>query len=241
MLQLPLLLFLIVSGVLGLRVFPNVKRNQIYLRSTTSKSFGGNTDSFDYLKSLEERVQRLSSQESEFLLSFWSDQLQCFQILPQLNTDRVSVTSTCISLLGILQNPSHWQSQASWLPTPGKISVRNAIQSILETKWTGDLYQSQLIVQVLASFRACDITDERYLQAITQILENRSRLSLHREQRISSYLRHQNVRSLLALVENDHIPDLIRGSHQIGNALERANLVAFDEMCRQLAFYNSGE
>ena len=31
------------------------------------------------------------------------------------------------------------------------------------------------------------------------------------------------------------------GTNSIGYALERANMVAFDEMCRQLAFYTSGD
>lgn len=43
------------------------------------------------------------------------------------------------------------------------------------------------------------------------------------------------------MVENDAVPEKFRGTHQIGSALERARLVALDEMCRQLAFFNSGD
>ena len=31
------------------------------------------------------------------------------------------------------------------------------------------------------------------------------------------------------------------GTNRIGYALERSNMVNFDELCRQLAFYNSGD
>ena len=31
------------------------------------------------------------------------------------------------------------------------------------------------------------------------------------------------------------------GSNRIGYALERSSMVSFDELCRQLAFYNSGD
>lgn len=198
-------------------------------------------DPFVYLRSLDERCQRLSDLESEFLSSFWSEKLQCFQLLPQLETSRVSVTTTCISLHCILQNPSHWQNRASWKPSSGKISVGNAIQSILDTKWTGDLYQSQQIVQTLASFKACNKEEQKYVAAIQDILANRPKLSNHRDQHISTYLRHQNVRSLLAVVENDMVPSSIRHANDMGFALERANMVAFDELCRQLAFYNCGD
>lgn len=37
------------------------------------------------------------------------------------------------------------------------------------------------------------------------------------------------------------VPTAVKGTHRIGFALERANLVAFDELCRQLAFANCGD
>jgi len=50
--------------------------------------------SFEYLKRLDERCSRLSSRESEFMLSFWSEALQCFQIYPNMSSERVSITTT---------------------------------------------------------------------------------------------------------------------------------------------------
>ena len=37
------------------------------------------------------------------------------------------------------------------------------------------------------------------------------------------------------------VPSSVKGSNKIGYSLERSNMVAFDEMCRQLAFYNCGD
>ena len=49
------------------------------------------------------------------------------------------------------------------------------------------------------------------------------------------------MRALLAVVEKGMVPTSVKGSNKIGYALERSNMVAFDEMCRQLAFYNCGD
>ena len=46
-----------------------------------------------------------------------------------------------------------------------------------------------------------------------------------------------NVRALLSIVESNNIPDEIYGSGKVRYALERANLVAGDELSRQLSFY----
>eukprot|EP01031_Cornospumella_fuschlensis_P033266 gene33266-40246_t len=196
---------------------------------------------FQSLKDFYERCRRLSNLESEFMLSFWSDSLQCFQIIPNLNTNRVSVTTTCISLQTILHNPQHWKNSASWEPVGGKISLRNALNSLLKTPWSGDLYQAQNLVLTLAHFQACDKDDPKFVAALEHIIANRARLSLHRDQQVSTYSRYQNVRSLLAVLENHMIPTKLVGTDHISVALDRANIVAFDELCRQIAFFNSGD
>ena len=55
--------------------------------------------SFDSLKQLDERCGRLTSLESEFMLSFWSESLQCFQIYPNMATERVSATTTWYGMI----------------------------------------------------------------------------------------------------------------------------------------------
>ena len=74
---------------------------------------------FQYLKKLDARVKRLSDGESDYLLSFWSDSLKCFQIYPNMNATRVSVTTTCMTISAILANPSHWQRSCRWDEIPG--------------------------------------------------------------------------------------------------------------------------
>lgn len=74
---------------------------------------------FQYLKKLDARVKRLSDGESDFLLSFWSDALKCFQIYPNMSTTRVSVTTTCMAISAILANPLHWERSCRWDEIPG--------------------------------------------------------------------------------------------------------------------------
>ena len=74
---------------------------------------------FQYLKKLDARVKRLSDGESDFLLSFWSDSLKCFQIYPNMSTTRVSVTTTCMAISAILANPLHWERSCRWDEIPG--------------------------------------------------------------------------------------------------------------------------
>ena len=69
---------------------------------------------FQYLKKLDARVKRLSDGESDYLLSFWSDSLKCFQIYPNMSTTRVSITTTCMTIGAILANPSHWERSCRW-------------------------------------------------------------------------------------------------------------------------------
>lgn len=69
---------------------------------------------FQYLKKLDARVKRLSDGESDYLLSFWSDTLKCFQIYPNMSTTRVSITTTCMAIGAILANPSHWERSCRW-------------------------------------------------------------------------------------------------------------------------------
>jgi hypothetical protein len=73
---------------------PNLFATSYSTLNPSSNDKEKNSLSFEYLKSLDERVQRLSNMESEFMLSFWSDSLQCFQIYPNMTTSRVSITTT---------------------------------------------------------------------------------------------------------------------------------------------------
>jgi hypothetical protein len=63
------------------------------------------SDNFKSLRLLDERVQRISDLEYDYLSGFYNDRLKCFQIYPNSATDRVSIISTCLTLNAILNNP----------------------------------------------------------------------------------------------------------------------------------------
>jgi hypothetical protein len=212
--------------------------------------------SFDSMKALDERCAQICRSESEFMLSFWSEKLQCFQLFPGQQTDRVSVSTSCITLMMLRASPGNWKDSAIWqapaspsaAAAAGKaISLSRVVDAIRQAPWTGETYQTQLLVSTLCSFPAAGAADAKLRSAAGMLLEQRSRLSLHRNQNISTYLRHQNVLALLALTNYRALPQLLEGEDagavkkSIGYALERANLVAFDELCRQLAFFNADD
>lgn len=221
---------------------------QQYSRSSTGTSGGGGMSSvedsepaghsFTYYRSLHDRCTRLQSLESEFLLSFWSPQLHCFNIQPSNDAaPRVSITSTCLAIHSMLLSPEHWKKVASWEPHESSvISLRQVVQSLQRTPWSGDAFQTPILVQTLCQLRAVDKDEPAFAAAVDTVLSQRSRLSLHRKQPSSAYLRFHNVRALLAVVESGMVPSAIVGTNQIGYALERANMVAYDELSRQLAF-----
>ena len=203
---------------------------------------------FAYLRGFSERIRRLRIHESEFLSSFWDDNLKSFKIYPRLDVKRASVTSTCWSIDTILANPEHWNGKAAWEGNaPSRIPIGSAIKTLKETSWSFDAFQTPVLVSTLCTTLSADPRDPKFIKAVNCLLEQRSRLSLHREQTHSAYLRYLNAKALLDLIENNpgpalsFVPESILGTNQIGYALERSSMVAFDELCRQIAFYESGD
>ena len=190
-----------------------------------------------------DRCNALSSRESDYLMGFWNRNLSCFSIFPDRgnSTDappaRASITSSCLALETMLQNPEHWKRLASWDDENSVIRVNQVMQSLYNTVWSGDPFQTPILLQALCNFKSLDKNDPKFVNAVNAVLNQRAQLSLHRKQPNSAYLRFCNVRALLAIVESDNIPDEIYGSGKVRYALERANLVAGDELSRQLSFY----
>lgn len=256
-----LILFLYVSVLHGLQSFPKVLKSfqpsssSIFLHSTIlqtqtekdtlNKQSTLSTNNFYHLKQLQDRCKKISSQESQYMLSFYTDTLKCFQIFPNISTSRVSITSTCFSVTTALENPSHWNNILKWEHSAQKadnqINIKDIVTSLYNSSWTFDAFQNPTLITTLCRLHAIDINHPKIVQSIDQLLEQRSKLSLHRVQPYSTYLRYRNVQALMTLVETGFIPVHIQGSNKIGYALERANLVGFDELCRQLAFFNSGD
>ena len=197
---------------------------------------------FDELRKLEDRCSALSKQESSFLLSFYSPTLKSFKLLPDTSPHRVSITSTCMVLTAMLLNPENWRDSARWEDEgQSQISLKAIVNTLQTANWTFDAFQLPVLVSTLIRLKSVDVKDPKYVQAVMTLLEQRSRISQHRNQSTSAYLRLQNARALLLVVESGYVPYELKGTHKIGYALERASLVAFDEMCRQLAFFNSGD
>jgi hypothetical protein len=184
----------------------------------------------------------LSKKESEFLLSFYSPTLKCFKLFPDASSNHVSITSTCMVLNAVLSNPDNWREAAKWdTESLGQISLKDIVTTIKEANWTFDSFQLPVLISTLIKLNSIDVQDPLYAKAVEKLLDQRSRVSQHRNQHTSAYLRLQNARALLLIVERGYVPLDLKGTHKIGYALERSVLVAFDEMCRQLAFFNSGD
>lgn len=228
--------------------FPVKDRNLLRSRRKEAQPENDMQVDFTRIRRFNERVHRLRIQESEFLSSFWDDSLKSFKIYPKLNTSRVSVTSTCMSLDTIIANPEHWNGKAAWEDNvPSQIPIGSAIKALKETRWSFDAFQTPVLVSTLCTTLSADPKDPKFIKAVHCLLEQRSRLSLHRRQTHSAYLRYLNAKALLDLIENNpgpslsFVPESILGTNQIGYALERSGMVAFDELCRQIAFHESGD
>jgi hypothetical protein len=111
---------------------------------------------------------------------------------------------------------------------------------LFKLSWKKDPFQSPVLVETFCKLHAVEKETPKFVEAVKAVLEQRSRVSLHRKQPQNAYLRFRNVRALLALVDSEMIPKEI-AKEDIGYALERASLCAFDELCRQISFYASGD
>lgn len=121
------------------------------LRSSSTP--GPTTNDFKYLRTFAERVQRLSSQESEYISSFWNGDLNSFQIYPRTNATRVSIISTCWSINAILSNPEHWDGKSKWeTQSPGQISLSKAVNAVKTSSWTYDAFQVYSLSIFMAAF-----------------------------------------------------------------------------------------
>lgn len=203
---------------------------------------------FNTLKSLEDRCGVLSERESEYMLSFWSPTLKCFQLDPSMSASygRISVTTTCLALGTILNNPSHWESLCGWEQSVDGssrvICLKNVCEGLIRVPWRDeDFFQLAVLVDILGRLKAADITEPKLLTAINQLVLQRPKLSLHRNQKMSTYLRHLNAKALSSAISNNAISVDEDTRRRIDHAFRRANDVAFDELCRQIAFYKASD
>lgn len=207
---------------------------------------------FNELKTLEDRCSSISNRESEYLLTFWSTELQSFQLdpssVPSSNYEgprhKVAVTTTCLAISTILSNPSHWESLCSW-DSGRMICLREVCDILIQVPWReDDFFQQAVLVDLLGQLKVKDISsyhDAKIDSAVSLLIQQRPRLSLHRQQKMSSYLRHLNAKALSSYLSYnaDSVNETTRSD--INHSFRRANDVAFDELCRQIAFYTSSD
>lgn len=227
---------------------PSISNSEKFGSMSAPSAKEGWVPSFSYLEAMKDRVQRLTQSESEYLLKFFSNELQSFQLTPMFgNRVRTSVVSTCSCISRIMDNTGQWETHAQWDSPQTTISLSATVQALLDTEWSGDAFQTPVLVRTLAAMHKAPGTGNdlmkhpKYVLAVQQVLEQRSRLSQHREQEQSAFLRHENALALLALLEHEHMIPADVAAQDISYALERAILVSFDELSRQLAFYFSGD
>ena len=228
----------------GFRFLSTVGLGRLKTRAFLQESTSETTYSFSELKALEEKVRKLSIHEREYLSSFWNEDLCTFSIYPNLKATRPSMLSTCFCIQAMLRNPTQWKGSASWdvsTSNAKQISIGKAIKSLKEAKWTFDPFQTPVLISTLCRTKSVDIGDMKYLQAVETILSQRSKLSLHRQQDTSAYLRYLNVKALLDILAYEKVPTELLGTNQISFAVERASMISFDELCRQMAFYEAGD
>lgn len=223
------------------------KRKQVKLNAYTNQiSEHHSSPDFNYLRTLKDRCATLSQYETEYMLSFWSEKLNCFQIHSSMSeASRVSVTTTCLSVDALLSNPSAWEGICRWDEindtSQQYISLKLLVHSLLSAPWSGDSFQTPVLISTLCKLKSIDFADVKCRNAVDNVLNQRSRLSMHRKQPNSAYLRHLNIQALKDIANTNIIQSDFKLSNEVGYALERANMVSFDELCRQLAFYNSGD
>ena len=90
--------------------------------------------SFDDLRALDNKIEKLSSMGISGLRGFYDDSTRCFALTPGVS--RVSVTSTVFSLLAIDAAPNAWR--ASQWPTT---RIKGCLLALLEADWReNDVY-----------------------------------------------------------------------------------------------------
>lgn len=206
--------------------------------------------SYQELKSIDSKVDELQSDVIDMLLGFYDRRRSCFALTP--GRSRYSITSTCCSLLAVDAARVRWRDQ---------LNVQKVVDALLVEDWRGDdLYQTTLTVSTLllldpqcAALRRHPEQRAKFAEAVGSILDARP----SRQQRnapTSAYMRYWAARALMLLSDEQRLvsaaipaealPDGAREHAdadlllpRLTLALQRAAEAAYDDVCRQLAFW----
>jgi hypothetical protein len=194
-------------------------------------------DSFELMRKLDDRVKQILDKEQAFMLGFWNEELDCFGINPKLDLNNPSVTSTCLGISCILESPEKWSSVCQWEPgVDTKISLKAAVDQLRQRVPENSQDPFRFPMMISTVYRLLSVSELTHPSRgsvksdLSALLSQRSRLSQHRFQRSSSYLRNLNARALLEMLKSGAVP---RESAQAGEllfALDRVAMVAFDEV-----------
>ena len=162
------------------------------------------TFSFDEMKALDHRLEAITASAPSCLFDYYEPHLQSFSIKPG-QVDKLSVTSTCYSLLTIL---SADKSIQAIFDTNKQQAI---VKALLQSEWrTDDLFQVPLLLYTILKVdhqRSILATvDEqvafRLRQLITAVLSARPQRRSGITQNYSDYILFQVCRVMASLVES---------------------------------------
>jgi len=210
--------------------------------------------SFLELQQMCSRLQKLERTGVDWLRGFYDEATGCFALVP--GRPRLSVTSTSFALLAADASAVHWHESPIELP--------RVLARLMQSGWSEqDVFTCTLVVvtwRVLdpsaALLRRGEASPQCVQRALQQLLLARPRRRTGRTQATSAYMRFWIARAASLLLASaappqDAAPYLSpalpagslppNASAAVLLALERSCDVAFDEMCRQLAYYAAGD
>ncbi len=211
--------------------------------------------SFDDMKRLESRLDRLEEAASESLMDFYEPRLSSFSISPG-KANKISITSTCYAVRAILASdtPNSYRD----------IDLAKLFKELVNASWgEGDLYQVSLILVVILKadnrneiFAAFDdATFQRISKLISLALTARPKRRFNEQQVFSDYINYLCASAYTSLFDSTRydaqgqllLGDLPAAFTPEGSAAElslavlRAAEISFNELCRQLAYRTAGE
>ena len=161
--------------------------------------------SFDEMKSFDKRLESITTSAPTCLFDFYEPHLQSFSIKPG-QVEKLSVTSTCYSLLTILNADSDKSFELMF----DSVKQQSIVKALLESEWrTDDLFQVPLLLYTILKVdntRALlSSVDEqiafRLRQLISAVLSARPKRRSGVSQAYSDYILFQVCRVMATIVE----------------------------------------
>jgi len=217
---------------------------------------------FSEMRALDSRLDKICRTGADAVSGFFDQSASSFAITP--GAPRFSVTSSVFALLAIDSDASAWA-------TPDRPSAELVVRALLEAEWrANDVFQSALVVVAsrlidpgAAHLSASETAQVKFAAAVEEMLAARPRRRSGRTQRLSAYSRYWMARATTMLLNpacvgastaeaapffHPALPPLAlpsagekAGEEAVMLALQRSCEVAFDDVCRQLAYHAAGD